>query len=142
MGVMVEPGYVVEPRFVDAGSASVLLVAKRMYKGQIVVLREAMLPAAEARQKLREIAAFPGQVTGREKDGEGELWIETEEDGTLIDDPVCFAPEAAHATLVRTGIPYDEATEMLSDAYARSYLSALYAALTSWSPRDDQDIVC
>lgn len=100
------------------------LLAKRIYKGELIVVGVSTLTVAGARKKLAEIAAFPNVLTGdSEGEGDGELWFEIEDDkGNLIDDPVCFAAEHALAAYVRTGMAEDEAKRLLSDEYAERSL--------------------
>lgn len=59
----------------------------------------------------------------------GEIWFEIEtETGELVSDPVCFTPSMAHATLAATGMSDSEAVHLLSNDYARQWLTDYYAS--------------
>ena len=105
------------------------LVAKRVYEGELVPLLTKRLHKAACKQKLEEIAAFPGVLVDGHSyvSGEGELWFEGEaENGDLVIDPVCFPAKLAHETLVRTGVKPQEATRLLSDEYAGRWVTDRY----------------
>jgi len=83
----------------------VVLVARHIQKGELVVVATASMDFLSATMKLAEIRTFPGQVSPDNRDTEGELWFEIEDDSDdLIVDPVCFTSYYAHSTLVCTGI--------------------------------------
>lgn len=108
----------------------VCLIAKRIYNEAIVPVLVAEMSLADAKQKLSELAMFPGQASSAaDHSAENELWIEIEAelDGDLIGDPVCFAPEYAHATLLQMNLTSEQATYALSDENAASILKALYS---------------
>jgi len=93
----------------------VVLVAKHIQNGEIVVVATALMDFSAATMKLAEIKTFPGQVSPGDRDPEGELWFEIEDkSGDLLADPVCFTSNYAHATLVRTGIDKHRAQVLLS----------------------------
>lgn len=107
------------------------LVAKRIYKDEIVLIAQSRMSMQQAQRKLSEVATFPGQLDRNNEEGfQGELWIEIEtEQRTIETDPVCFLPEHAHAALVRTGMRADMATRLLSDEYARDWLTNYYGGM-------------
>lgn len=105
------------------------IVAKRIFRNEIVPIAESRMTLRKAQRKLREIGTFAGQLD-RDADGiDGELWIEIEtEQRTIETDPVCFPPESAHAALVRSGMKADEARRFLSDEHACQWLNDYYAS--------------
>jgi rRNA processing protein Krr1/Pno1 len=103
-----------------------MLVARRLYKDEIVEILSSSIGMRKSIKRLGEIAQFDGQQAGTRSE-EGELWIEvTEDNGDLVGDPIIFAAEFAHATLVRTGVDPEEATRILSDEYAQDVLRDTY----------------
>lgn len=110
--------------------SDVILIAKRIYQGEIIELLTSTMGHLAANLKLQEIARFPGQIPSDDpqRDAEGELWIEIErQNGDLVGDPICFSREAALDALIRTGVEPERAAHLLSDAYAESWLIDYYA---------------
>lgn len=105
----------------------ILLIAKRVYKGELVDLFTASMSRMVAFRKLKEITAFPGASLLHTDGGEGELWFEIEKwdvngQEILSDPPVCFPANIARDTLLRTGASEVTVDERMTDEYAESFL--------------------
>lgn len=105
-----------------------VLIAKRIYQGEIVELTNSEMSMNDAKSKLGEIAQFPGVLSTHQNDAEGELWIEIEgNNGDTLSDPVCFGPNEAVQALVRTGMLETEACYYMSESFAQTWLDSYYA---------------